>query len=146
MPIRSNKYIPNEEIIHEGIAKWMHQNVACVWFHVPNGEKRDAATAAKLKRMGVRAGVADIIVLHEGRFIAIEVKRQGGVQSPNQKGFGEAVARSGGFYHLAYCLQDVINILKEAGVVPPDATFASCRPRSPQHPEGGQEPTRAGGA
>ena len=34
-----------------------------VWFHVPNGGKRDKITAARLKQMGVRSGVADIIVL-----------------------------------------------------------------------------------
>lgn len=32
-------------------------------FHVPNGELRDKATAAKLRRMGVVAGIPDIVVM-----------------------------------------------------------------------------------
>ena len=32
--------------------RWIH--------HIPNGEKRDKFTAARLKRMGVRAGVWDV--------------------------------------------------------------------------------------
>ena len=30
--------------------------------HIPNGEKRDKATAARLQRMGVRAGVPDVLL------------------------------------------------------------------------------------
>ena len=33
-----------------------------VFFHVPNGEKRDAVTAGLLRQMGVRPGVADFIL------------------------------------------------------------------------------------
>lgn len=57
--------------------------------HCPNGEKRDKATAARLKRMGVRAGVWDVEFLQpnlapiEGytigyfRGVAIELKHGG---------------------------------------------------------------------
>ena len=31
-------------------------------YHVPNGGKRDAATATALKRQGVKAGVPDIVL------------------------------------------------------------------------------------
>lgn len=34
-----------------------------LWFHVPNGGKRNQLEAKKFKRMGVRAGVSDLIFL-----------------------------------------------------------------------------------
>lgn len=34
-----------------------------LWFHSPNGGSRNAIEAAKLKQMGVRPGVSDIIIL-----------------------------------------------------------------------------------
>ena len=45
-------------------AELMEHKYPCLWlmYHVPNGEKRDKATAAKLKRMGVKPGVCDIVL------------------------------------------------------------------------------------
>ncbi len=34
-----------------------------VWFHSPNGGSRNRIEAAKLKQMGVRPGVSDIVIL-----------------------------------------------------------------------------------
>ena len=70
-----------------------------VFFHVPNGEKRDAVTAGLLRQMGVRPGVADFILLSEGRAIAAEVKdADRGRQSKDQKGFQAAWEAQGGVY------------------------------------------------
>ena len=55
-------------------------------FHCPNGEARSAATGAKLKRLGVRPGIPDLI-FHDtrtGRMYCMEVKGPRGVLSPQQ--------------------------------------------------------------
>jgi hypothetical protein len=47
-------------------------------FHVPNGEKREKATAARLKAMGVKPGVPDILLPVRSRDfvgLALELKR-----------------------------------------------------------------------
>ena len=59
-------------------------------FHVPNGEKRDDATAAKLARMGVRRGVPDVILPIRDKLgvfagLAIELKTARGRTSPEQE-------------------------------------------------------------
>ena len=57
-------------------------------FAVPNGGRRDATTAAKLKSEGVVAGVADLILLksnHEYGALLIEMKTMKGRQSDSQK-------------------------------------------------------------
>lgn len=62
-------------------------------FHVPNGEKRDKATAARLQRMGVRKGVPDVLlpvtrydpqtnIVSHG--LAIELKHGRGRETPEQ--------------------------------------------------------------
>lgn len=59
-------------------------------------------------RMG-EAGWADIIgCLKSGVFFAIEVKRHGGVVTPAQNAFLEAVRASKGVAFVAYSLEDVI--------------------------------------
>lgn len=55
------------------------------YFAVPNGEKRDAVTGAKLKRLGTRAGVPDIVILFPGNHtIFLEVKAPKGALSESQ--------------------------------------------------------------
>jgi hypothetical protein len=57
-------------------------------FHVPNGEHRTDATAAKLKRMGVRKGVLDFsLPVRRGDFTAlwIEFKAPGKPLTEEQK-------------------------------------------------------------
>lgn len=57
-------------------------------FAVPNGGRRDATTAAKLKAEGVVAGVADLILLKSNRdygALLIEMKTRKGRQRDSQK-------------------------------------------------------------
>jgi hypothetical protein len=65
-------------------------------FHCPNGEKRHIRTAMKLKRMGVRRGVPDIIFFSPGKIfldskpyvfrgLVIEFKSLKGKLSKEQK-------------------------------------------------------------
>jgi hypothetical protein len=48
-----------------------------VWLHPANGEKREKRTGAKLKRMGVLAGAADLLLWHQGNSFALELKAPG---------------------------------------------------------------------
>lgn len=52
-------------------------------------------------------GVADIICLYEGKFIAIECKAGKGKQSEHQREFEKMVKANGGDYILAYGLEAV---------------------------------------
>lgn len=60
-------------------------------FAVPNGGRRDAVTASKLKAEGVIAGVSDLILLKSNRdygALLIEMKKKGGYQ-PHRKNNGK---------------------------------------------------------
>lgn len=67
-------------------------------FHCPNGGKRGAREGARFKRMGVRAGVWDVIVpvprgIYAG--LAIELKTPTGRLTPEQKTMGELMTTAG---------------------------------------------------
>lgn len=56
-------------------------------------------------------GISDLIGCHEGKFIALEVKRPGGKPSPEQMQFIADVQRSGGIAGVVYSVEDVIELL-----------------------------------
>lgn len=60
-------------------------------------------------------GTADIIgIMPTGAFVAIEVKRPGGIVSDKQKEFLEKITSRGGIAFVAYSLDDVITYFKHA--------------------------------
>jgi hypothetical protein len=70
------------------VAKWRGHPLSDFAFAVPNGGSRHPAEGAKLKRMGVLAGVPDLIVpIPAGRFhgLGLELKAQGGRLQPSQR-------------------------------------------------------------
>lgn len=74
-------------------------------FHVPNGEARDARTAAKLRWMGVKPGVPDLLLpVPRGPYtgLALEMKRRkGGGTTEAQERFLEALRASQ--WHVCVC-------------------------------------------
>jgi hypothetical protein len=58
-----------------------------------------------------KPGVPDIIVCQGGKFIGLEVKKEGGKQSKIQMEAEQDISKSGGQYHLVYSVDDVIAIL-----------------------------------
>ena len=81
-----------------------------VWSHLPFGELRDKATAAKLKRMGVRAGWPDFAIVWDP-MIFIELKAGRNTLSPAQRRFKiEAIGRGHRWYE-ARSVDEVIAAL-----------------------------------
>lgn len=67
-------------------AERVHPSLLVV--HIPNGGQRHPVVAAKLKAMGTRAGVLDLLfILPNGRVHWVEMKTKGGRVSDNQKAF-----------------------------------------------------------
>jgi hypothetical protein len=64
-----------EEDIHRAVVEWADRQAQAhpalkMLFHVPNGGSRHVAEAVKLKAMGTRQGVPDLLLLcqsHEAR-------------------------------------------------------------------------------
>lgn len=86
--------------------------------HVPNGGGRSHIEAAILKGIGVRAGVADLLIMGDGRVWHLELKRPGGRQSPAQVGYQAECVAKGLPYAVASSLEEVEAALASWGLEP----------------------------
>jgi hypothetical protein len=88
-----------------------------VWWHVPNGGFRRPAEAKILAGLGVRAGVADIVALHDGKFYALELKSLSGRSTASQIAFRDEINAAGGFAAEAVGLDAAIRCLESWGLL-----------------------------
>lgn len=86
-------------------------------FHVPNGEKRDRRTAARLQAMGVRPGVSDFLVIVAGRLHCIELKNENGRLSAEQRVFLADAETAGCHAHVARTMDELSGILNAIGAL-----------------------------
>lgn len=87
-----------------------------IWFSVPNGGQRSKATAGKLRAEGVKAGVADLIVIAPHGVLAIELKTDTGRQSQSQRGWQSALEDVGHTYRICRSIDEVEEALREFGL------------------------------
>jgi len=105
-----------ESAIHKGIAKLLEAAAPrrVLWWHTPNGEKRDGITASILKGMGTKPGVPDFLLYDTGTgyLHALEVKAKDGYLSDSQKGWMDRFTASPtGRYAVARSVDDAVQIL-----------------------------------
>jgi hypothetical protein len=114
---------PSEVQIHIAIAerlRWQARDDV-MWFHIPNGELRDKRAAAKLKAMGVRPGVADLLFIWCGisglRVLFLELKAPKRKPSDIQNDFATLARKIRCHYEWADNVDDAWKILEWYGVV-----------------------------
>lgn len=105
-----------EEFIQMAVMQYlrMHHRTREVAFHPANERKTSPQHGAKLKAMGVLAGVSDIVLpiptkLYHGLFL--ELKAPGGKLTATQKLFLKAVNAQGYLGVVAYSTQEAINVI-----------------------------------
>ena len=77
----------------------------------PRGAKRQAI----LVGMGVHAGFADLMVIHDGRVLFFELKAPKGRLRPDQEAFRDAVLAQGFGWALVRSLDDALGALADHG-------------------------------
>ena len=77
----------------------------------PSGAKRQAI----LVGMGVHAGFADLMVLHDGRVLFFELKAPKGRLRPDQEAFRDAVLAQGFGWAQVRSLDDALGTLADHG-------------------------------
>jgi hypothetical protein len=88
-----------------------------VAWHTPNGGKRKPIEAAIFKGLGVRAGVSDIIAVHDGKIFALELKAEGGRPSESQLEFLADIGRAGAFTAICEGLDPALRALETWGLL-----------------------------
>lgn len=109
----------HEYRLHCAVADFLRAAVPkdILWSHLPMGERRDARTGGKLKRMGTAPGWPDFIfLLPEGRTLFLELKGDGGRLSRRQRDFHTGANRLGHRCLIARSVDDVQEALVTAGV------------------------------
>jgi hypothetical protein len=91
-----------------------------IWWHTPNGEWRDDKTAAKLKAMGTRPGVADLqfVFACPAPTLFLELKARGRKLTEAQEMFRDQMRGAGHAYEWADNIDDAVRILRNYNIVP----------------------------
>ena len=93
--------------------------------HVPNGGKRDKATATALKRQGVKAGVPDIVLpaVRAGYHgLYIELKAGKNTTTDNQKRWLEYLRQQGYYTAVCYGWQPAAELIERYLLHPEELT------------------------
>lgn len=89
-----------------------------IWYHPANGGLRSKRTAARMKMMGVVAGVPDLaVVLPDGRAAYMEFKGPVGRLSPAQKAFQDKCSAMEVEHAVVSSLDTALDILKSWKVI-----------------------------
>lgn len=111
-----------EHHIQKAIANYLDLLGLC-YFAVPNGGQRHVRVAAKLKAEGVKAGVPDIAIVHEGKYYGLEVKKPKTDKSPkgrlsdSQKIMIPKLEAAGAQVGVVYGMDDVTLQLRKWGMI-----------------------------
>jgi hypothetical protein len=95
-----------------------------VFTSVPNelmGKAKGSAGLAKMarfRRMGLRSGVSDLIVVRAGRAYFLELKSKAGVVSDAQRKFMDDAILAGAEYAVARTFEQAVDVLQIWGVIP----------------------------
>lgn len=113
---------PVEEFpVHCAIADLLRKTIepGWIWFHVPNGEQRTKSAGGRLKRMGVKAGVSDFLLVSPtgGMLHALELKRRGLKPTMIQMQFLGQVNAAGGKGAWVDTFDEAVMALKAWGAV-----------------------------
>ena len=126
----AQRWAASEHQIHVSIVEHLRlfARSGVAWHHVGNGEQRDGGTAAKLARMGLKAGVPDLAFVIGGRAHFLELKRErGGRLSPEQIAMHTELRAAGAVVETAIGLDHALAILTAWGVFRPDRHHTQAR-------------------
>ena len=102
------------------ICNYLDIRRVCYWA-VPNGGKRSKTESARFKKEGVKSGIPDLTIVHDGMYYGLEVKKPKtltpkGRLSKNQKSMIERIETAGGDVKVVYSVQDVIEAFIDWGI------------------------------
>ena len=108
----------SEDKIQQEMVMWYrntyclkHHNPRNIIFSVPNDSKNAVEQMRKINT-GLYAGVSDLIAIHFGQVIFIEVKTEIGKQSDKQKDFQQLIEAQGFKYYVVRSLDELKLLLK----------------------------------
>jgi hypothetical protein len=107
-----------EQVFQASLVRHLHMLLtpATYFFAVPNGGYRRRMEAGILIGQGVKPGVPDLIFIHDGRALGLELKSDKGRISDKQEFAHAAMRAAGAVIGLARNLDEALDFLKANGV------------------------------
>ncbi len=104
-----------EDALQQQVCSYLEHALprASYWCAIPNGAVLAGDKASRgrqmnrLKRTGLKPGAPDLIIIHDGRLLAIELKAGTGKLSEAQATTSDAIVASGGAYTVARSVDEV---------------------------------------
>jgi hypothetical protein len=112
-PRRAPKIRPREIGLQIAVANLLRDHCLpdWIWWHTPNGGRRNPREAATLKRCGVIPGIPDFtLVSPYGSVRFLELKRQGETLSDAQDEFRIFCIKHGIPHSIAFNINDVLKV------------------------------------
>ena len=108
----------SEDAIQMEVVRRLRAAGRCAFFHVANERRTTPRQGAKLKAMGVSAGVPDLVIVTGGRTYALELKSERGRLSDAQKNWLNILSATG-CWHTAvtYGLTEAVDQLTDWGLL-----------------------------
>jgi hypothetical protein len=88
-----------------------------VYLHPPNGGARSAIEGAIFKSLGVMPGAPDLLLWHEGKSYALELKAEGGETTPAQIEMLTRLKDAGVLTAVGTGIDNAIAILEDWGLL-----------------------------
>lgn len=111
--------VPREKNMQIMVVNWLRDALPDVLtVHIPNGGRRSRKEGADFKRMGVLAGMPDLMLLWDGGIGFIEMKSQKGNLQPNQQAMLDRLAMLGGKIAVCKSVKEAEAVVKGWGLFP----------------------------
>lgn len=107
-----------EEALHVAVVDFLRRALPpdAVLHHSPNEGMHKPQYRARQLRKGMRPGWPDLVVLHAGSLLCIELKTAKGRLSIVQQRCHDDIEKAGGFVAVARSLEDVEAFLTTCGI------------------------------
>jgi hypothetical protein len=103
-----SSFAPSEDYECQVFVRWLDSK-KLKFSHLPLETPCTAIQSARLKKMGVRKGVPDYLIVVGSKLVFVEMKKVGGRVSPEQVAWLKTLATVGGVYtYVCYGAEDAI--------------------------------------
>jgi len=110
------KVAMTEAEIQKSIVSYLELNKICVMRINTKGEFRRTGPGTGILCKNRNKGFSDLLLIHKGKAIFMEVKTKDGKISEDQSKFAEKVLKEGCSYFVVRCIEDVQICLRSIGV------------------------------
>jgi hypothetical protein len=107
--------IRQEQVIQKAVVGHLKLRAVpgLVWWHAPMGmHAANRFQGAIMKALGARAGVSDLILVHQGRIFALELKAEGNRANESQLEFLADMEKQGAFCAIATGIDQALATLE----------------------------------